>query len=78
VKRNEAGGARVVARGVIRGPEAGDEAVLESSSQGEVLRLEDYQIAPTKLLSTSLLAPASISARACSVTISDYTPAAEV
>jgi hypothetical protein len=52
VKRNEAGGARVVARGVIRGPEAGDEAVLESSSQGEVLRLEDYQIAPTKLLST--------------------------
>lgn len=36
---------QVIARGVIRGPEAGGSVTLETSDQGAVLRLEDYWIA---------------------------------
>lgn len=45
MEQHRVGQTKVIARGVIRGPEAGGEVVLESSSQGEVLRLEDYWIA---------------------------------
>lgn len=36
----------VIARGVIRGHEAGGEVVLENTSQGGVLHLKNYWIAP--------------------------------
>ena len=36
----------IIARGVLRGHEAGGEVALATTAQGDVLRLEEYWIAP--------------------------------
>ncbi len=43
--QNESDGRKIIARGIIRGHEAGGKVVLESGPEGTVVRLEDYWIA---------------------------------